>query len=1331
MAIMMVVTFLPASVSAAADHIEKTSRLPYGYDFTGAYTNVPAKYKGHCMTANEVERWTFVSADGKRYPAYCIEFRNPNFTPGGTVSSSTNFTKLSYTQQLYATYALMYGYDGTTKWGYSADAEYYATQVMMWAIADNVFNNSTYESDFVNGFSTDWITGTYHREIRDLYFKIKSEILNHNKVPSFAKTNSVTASTVTLNYNASTGYYETTLTDTNNILASFTFEFGSDVKVTRSGNTLKLQTKTVIPNARTVSTYKSATLQNPNAKIVWWELLEDKCGADQVKVHGESPTDPVRAYVKIKTNSLSKAHIVKTSDDGNVSGIKIRISNSALGYNKTFVTNSKGEINATDLIDGYKYTATEMDVPSQYIQPQSQTFTASITKTVELKFHNTLKKGWAQIRKEDSETGKQIPGAVYGFFDSQGNLLEKLTTQQNDYSKTSKMYVAGKTYYFQELTAPDGYVINPTKYPVTITEDGQTISITANDNAQKFTFTLTKTDSGTEKAVPGAEYKLWFENDVVTADGTLRYKSGETVDTLSTGEDGSDTSVELYIGKEPVTLCYQETVSPPGYVLDSEIHKVTVSPGESHISVKQYADSVTDDSQKFTFTLTKTDSGTEKAVPGAEYKLWFENDVVTADGTLRYKAGETVDTLSTGEDGSDTSVELYIGKEPVTLCYQETVSPPGYVLDPEIHKITVSPGESHISVKQYADSVTDDSQKFTFTLTKTDSGTEKAVPGAEYKLWFENDVVTADGTLRYKAGETVDTLSTGEDGSDTSVELYIGKEPVTLCYQETVSPPGYVLDPEIHKITVSPGDSTISVVLLADEVTDDAQQFTFTLRKTDSVTAKPLQNAKYQYWFKSDVVSADGTVRYKAGEIIGTLITDKDGTSTTPVLFVGKEPVTLCYQEIECPPGYVLDTSVHEIEVSPGESHISVVLFADSVTNDAQLVQIEILKQGEVLSNFDFRMTEFGKVYAPIYEIRNLGGATFEMVALTDIVSPDGTLWYHKGDIIDTQATQEDGSPAVFKPLRSLSGKVLVREKNAPYGYFLGSNEFEVELGYDSPEVQQFTVNLDAENSRQKYKLRFAKTIEENEVYPNPEAYQDIIFGVKTKAPVLNADGVEVLGADELVDVIGLDSSFNGISNTDYWEGADLYLQELQTAEGYNLNPEKYGFGFEYTEQTIPLVWKDLNETYNEILNTVIRGQVELYKRSSFDGRLLPNAHYDIYDLNGNYIETLVTDKKGHAISSMLPYGDYILKEMIAPDRYHLEPTEYPFSINEQGQVITFDMEDEPKIGMITADYTEQGHDEAIGIPTGDPSHLALTVSLSLLSLSGIGILLFKRRSRK
>ena len=340
-------------------------------------------------------------------------------------------------------------------------------------------------------------------------------------------------------------------------------------------------------------------------------------------------------------------------------------------------------------------------------------------------------------------------------------------------------------------------------------------------------------------------------------------------------------------------------------------------------------------------------------------------------------------------------------------------------------------------------------------------------------------------------------------------------------------------------------------------------------------------------------------------------------------------------------------------------------------------------------------------------------------------------MWYHAGDLIDTQITGEDGSPAVFKPLRSLSGKVLIREKEAPYGYFLGSNEFEVELGYDSPEVQQFTVQVDAENSRQKYKLRFAKTIEENEVYPNPEAYQDIIFGVRTKAPVLNADGAEVLGADELVDVIGLDSSFNGISNTDYWEGADLYLQELQTAEGYNLNPEKYDFGFEYTEQTIPLVWKDLNETYNEILNTVIRGQVELYKRSSFDGKLLPNAHYDIYDLNGNYIETLVTDKEGHAISSMLPYGDYILKEMIAPDRYHLEPTEYPFSINEQGQVITFDMEDEPKIGMITADYTEQGHDEAIGIPTGDPSHLALTVSLSLLSLSGIGILLFKRRSRK
>ncbi len=138
-----------------------------------------------------------------------------------------------------------------------------------------------------------------------------------------------------------------------------------------------------------------------------------------------------------------------------------------------------------------------------------------------------------------------------------------------------------------------------------------------------------------------------------------------------------------------------------------------------------------------------------------------------------------------------------------------------------------------------------------------------------------------------------------------------------------------------------------------------------------------------------------------------------------------------------------------------------------------------------------------------------------------------------------------------------------------------------------------------------------------------------MIFGVRTKTPVVNADGEEILGQDELVDIVRLNDSCQGISNTDYWEGADLYLQELQAAEGYNLNPEKYDFGFQYTEQTIPLVWEDLNETHGEILNTVVRGQVELYKKSSLDGRFLQGAHYDIYDLNGNYIETLVTDENG------------------------------------------------------------------------------------------------------
>ena len=878
--VMVLMIFPVSRVSAASDHVEKTSRLPYGYDFTGAYSNVPSKYSGHCMSANEVERWTYVTATGARHPAYCIEFRNNNFTPGGSVSSSTNFDKLNDTQQVYATSALMYGYDGTTKWGYSADAEYYATQVMMWAIADNVFNNAAYESNFVYGFSTDWITGTYHPEIRDIYYKIKSEILNHKKIPSFARLSSSTAPTVTLSYNPSTGYYETTLTDTNNILASFTFEFGSDVRVTRSGNTLKLQTKSVIQNPRTVSTYKSATLQNPNSLIVWWELLEDKCGADQVKVHSENRTDPIRAYVKLKTNSLSKAHIVKVSEDGNVSGIQIRITNAQLGYDKTFTTNSTGEINVTDLIDGYTYTATEVGTPDRYNQPQSQTFTASIAKTVELRFQNTLKKGWAQIRKEDSETGKQIAGAVYGLYNSQGVLMESVTTTAEGYAKTVNQYPYG-SYYWQEITPPQGYVLNPTKYPVSITTNGQTVSVTA--------------------------------------------------------------------------------------------------------------------------------------------------------------------------------------------------------------------------------------------------------------------------------------------------------------------------------------------------------------------------------------------------------------------------------------------------------------------TDDAQLVQIEVVKQGEVLTNFDYRMTEFGKVYAPIYEVRNLDGSTFEMVALTDIVSPDGTLWYHKGDIIDTQTTA-NGSPAVFKPLRSLSGKVLVRETEAPYGYFLGVNEFEIELGYDSSGVKQFVVNADAENDRQKYKFRFTKTIEENEIYPNPEAYEQMIFGVRTKTPVVNADGEEILGQDELVDIVRLNDSCQGISNTDYWEGADLYLQELQAAEGYNLNPEKYDFGFQYTEQTIPLVWEDLNETHGEILNTVVRGKVELRKSSSLDNRILQNAHYEIYDSNGNCVETLITDENGYAISTMLPYGDYVLKEIIAPDRYHLEPLEYPFTISEQGQVITFDMEDAPKIGAIVARYFEKGYSESIGgihsgTPTGDSSHLAGT--LFLLILSGIGILLLKRRSQK
>ena len=129
---------------------------------------------------------------------------------------------------------------------------------------------------------------------------------------------------------------------------------------------------------------------------------------------------------------------------------------------------------------------------------------------------------------------------------------------------------------------------------------------------------------------------------------------------------------------------------------------------------------------------------------------------------------------------------------------------------------------------------------------------------------------------------------------------------------------------------------------------------------------------------------------------------------------------------------------------------------------------INITKTGEVFST----VTESSGVYQPVYEVKGIAGAVYEITAAEDIITPDGTLRYAKGEVVDTVTTGADGIAAT-KEL--YLGKYEIREITAPYGMVVNGEVHTAELTYAGQEVSITETAASFYNERQKVKVELSK----------------------------------------------------------------------------------------------------------------------------------------------------------------------------------------------------------------------------------------------------------------
>lgn len=518
------------------------------------------------------------------------------------------------------------------------------------------------------------------------------------------------------------------------------------------------------------------------------------------------------------------------------------------------------------------------------------------------------------VVKVDASTGKVIPVANTEFrlLDENKKPITMTTYYPNKVEHTTfKTDENGQftfpdklkygTYYLEELKAPHGYLKGQLlEFKVTNASNWENPLVVkyADENAMG-KITIQKTDKENGDPISGAVFEVRAAKDIVTPDGTVRATKGEVVDTLTT-VDGTATSKALFLGKYEVV----ETKSAPGYVLGKKVYEVELKYKDQNTAI--VTETVEIKNKPTEIELVKVDDETEESMEGVTFRIWQKPTADQGDKPVFDQE------FTTDKNGIINVKRLHPG----TYFIQEIKTLPGYVLNDKIMEITIDE-DGLIDGEEKAEIVL--GNNFTkVDLSKHDLTTGKEIEGGKYQ------VLDPDGKV-------VDEW-TGTKEPHRITRLEIGK---TYLFREIIAPYGYLLTLDVEFTVENTGN------VQKVEMFDELAMGTITVQKTDKETNDPISGAVFEVKAEEDIVTPDGTVRVKKGEVVDTLTTDK-GYATSKPLFLGKYEVV----ETKAAPGFVLGKEVYHVELKYKDQNTPIVTETVEVTNAPTTVIIEKVEKG-------------------------------------------------------------------------------------------------------------------------------------------------------------------------------------------------------------------------------------------------------------------------------------------------------------------------------------------------------------------------------------------------
>ena len=848
----------------------------------------------------------------------------------------------------------------------------------------------------------------------------------------------------------------------------------------------------------------------------------------------------------------------KTAEDGIVSGREFKVTgNDGSSYTKKTNANGVAEFNGLKVYNtstgkAITYTVSEINVDTRYEVPKAQNVTLTsgdVDLTVNVKFNNQLKTGSIKINKqsEDNQNGDReftITGNGKTYTIKTGSDGIAILSDIPVYNSNNEKIV----YTISEKNVPIRYVV-PADQTATLTSDATTTK-TFKNILKKFTVEVTKQDSETTSAqgdgtLAGAVYGL--------------YKDGELADTYTTDENGYFKTKEYVCGNYTV----QEISPSEGYLLDKTVYSVGAEAENYFIEHNPLSMAVTEDVIKGNIAMIKhsDDGSTQIETPevGAEFEVYLKSS-----GSYANAVETERDYLTCDENGFAQTKDMPYG----VYTVHQTVGWEGTEFIADFDVNISKNGQTYRYLINNA--------KFEsyIKIVKVDSETGKTIPyeGAGFEIYDSNGQKISM-TFAYPTPTTIDTFYTNSEGYLITPEVLPYGE---YSLVEVQAPVGYVLDSTPVSFTVSADnaeeENALTVIKVRKENT--AQKGKISVRKT-------------------------------------------------------------------------------------GDIFTSVATASSAYTNE----------NGEMIVN--------PTTYTPVFADGDLSDAVFQVIAVEDIVTLDGTTRAYAGDVVSEITTDENGY-AETEPL--YLGKYEVRETKAPYGYVLNNKPKDVELTYAGQEFEvRDTVNTAFENEYQSVRISLSKVMESDELFGiyGKDYYTSVRFGLFTAEDITAADGT-VIPADGMISEVSLDENMTAKFDVQIPFGR-YYVQEIATDEHYVLSGEKYLVNFEYMGQDIQTVDIDCGQ----FVNLLKRGRIEGHKVDD-KSEPLENAVFGLFTADcvkfsrDTAIMTAASDENGCFEFTDVPFGQYIVREIESPRGYILSDKEYAVSIAEDGEVIEITAENKP-----------------------------------------------------